>query len=165
MKTVYLIRHAKSSWEDMQLSDVERPLNKRGFRDAPFMAKVFQAKEKTPNLLISSPAVRAHTTAQYFADVYGIPHSNISIENKMYLGDEENTINIIQALDNDMDTVCIFGHNPNFTHLANIFSKNYIPNVPTCAIVKIEADINEWSAWNTDTASMTQFHYPKQYFF
>ncbi len=164
MKTVYFIRHAKSSWEDMSLRDAERPLNKRGFRDAPFMAKLFQGKEIIPDIIYSSPAVRAYTTAKFFAETLGKEETDILQDPNLYLGDEDYIIDLIQAATDDAKTICFFGHNPTTTNLANIFSKDYIPNAPTCAIVKVQADVSEWKAFSTTNAEMVTMHYPKQYF-
>ncbi len=163
MKTVYFIRHAKSSWEDMSLSDIDRPLNKRGFRDAPFMAKLFKSKEILPDMMISSPAVRAFSTAKHFAQELEKEEKNIELDDHTYLGSEEYIIDKIQNLGDNIQTVCFFGHNPTTTHLANMFSNDYLPNVPTCGIVKIQADIDSWTHFNTKTAKFVEMHYPKQY--
>jgi phosphohistidine phosphatase len=164
MKTVYFIRHAKSSWSDFSLKDSERPLNKRGLRDAPFMAKLFVAKERHPDIIHSSPAVRAYTTAKYFAQALSKTEEDVQQDPKLYLGDEDYIINKIQETSSEADTICFFGHNPTTTHMANIFHEDYIPNVPTAAIVKIQADIADWKHFTPDTASFVTMHYPKQYF-
>ncbi|MEM6964115.1 MAG: histidine phosphatase family protein [Bacteroidota bacterium] len=163
MKTVYFIRHAKSSWEDPGLMDIERPLNKRGFRDAPFMAKLMKGKEIQPDKLISSPANRAFTTATYFAKALDIPEQAIVVRKEIYHAYPEEVLSLIRNLDNADAIVYLFGHNPCFTSLANQFSKNYIPNVPTCGIVKVEADVDRWSDFEQQ-GILTAFHYPKQYF-
>ncbi len=164
MKTVFLIRHAKSSWSDSSLSDHDRPLNKRGFRDAPFMAKLLAGKENKPDAIISSTANRAKTTAGYFAEAFGIPVEEIVLTPEIYEAYTRDVLEIIQHLDNKLNVVLFFGHNPTFTSIANIFSQTYIPNLPTCGIVKIQAAINTWSEFNDTTAKQTAFYYPKQYF-
>lgn len=163
MKTVYFIRHAKSSWEDPGLMDIERPLNKRGFRDAPFMAKLMKGKEAKPDKLISSPANRAFTTATYFAKELNIPEQAIVVRKEIYHAYPEQVLSLIRNLDNADSMVYLFGHNPCFTSLANQFSKDYIPNVPTCGIVKVESDVNSWGEFEK-SGVLKEFYYPKQYF-
>ena len=164
MKNVYFIRHAKSSWEDPSLSDIQRPLNKRGLRDAPFMAKMLKNKNVKADLIISSPANRALTTARYFAGEMNIPDDAISVNNIIYGAYPEDVIRLIRNLDDGISTVLVFGHNPTFTSLVNRFTEDYIANVPTCGIVKIEAPIHSWSKFGGETSVQSEFYYPKQYF-
>lgn len=164
MKTVYLIRHAKSSWSDSSLRDIDRPLNKRGYRDAPFMAKLLRGHGVEPDLIISSPANRARTTAGYFAEELGIDKKAIDLRQEIYEAYARDIIEMIQSLPDTANTVLIFGHNPCFTSVANTFSKEYIPNIPTCGITKIEADVASWSEFDERRAKLTDFYYPKQYF-
>ena len=163
MKTVFFIRHGKSSWDNPSLRDIDRPLNPRGLRDAPFMAKLLRGKGVRPDALISSPANRARTTAGYFADELGIAKEAIEIKREIYEAFTGDLISLIQALPNNIDTVLIFGHNPSFTSLTNMFSSNYIPNVPTCGISQVEANINSWNQFNEQTASLKNFYFPKQF--
>ncbi len=164
MKTIFFIRHAKSSWEDMSLRDRDRPLNPRGLRDAPFMAKLLKAKTPQIDKLISSPANRAFTTASYFAEAYGLDQEQIQVENAIYEASTLDVMNIINALDDSLNTVLVFGHNPTFTSLANMFSQQYIPNVPTCGIVEIRSGASAWKDLDQDNSALINFHYPKQYF-
>ncbi len=164
MKTVYFIRHAKSSWDDMSLRDSERPLNKRGYRDAPFMAKLFKAKELKPDIIYSSPAVRAYTTAKFFAEALEVDLESIQVDGDLYLGNEDYIISQINALDDKIETVCFFGHNPTTTNLANIFHDSYLPNVPTSGIVKIQSKNSSWKNFSLKEAKFVEMHYPKQYF-
>lgn len=163
MKTVYFIRHAKSSWENPGLSDIERPLNNRGQRDAPFMGKLIKGKNIKPDKLISSPANRAYTTATYFANALDIPEKAILVRKEIYHAYPEEVLNIVRNLDDSDNIVLVFGHNPCFTSLANQFSNEYIPNVPTCGIVKVSANVDQWSAFEKK-AGLTDFYFPKQYF-
>lgn len=164
MKTIFFIRHAKSSWEDLTLADAERPLNKRGLRDAPFMAKLLRGKYQSVDHIISSPAVRAYTTAKYFAEEFDKKPEDIEVVSFIYHSYEQQILDYIPQLDNNLKTVCIFGHNPTFTGLANHFSEEYIANVPTCGIIKIEAEVDNWKSFNQKNAKLVAFHYPKQYF-
>jgi len=164
MKTVYFIRHAKSSWSDSSLSDFDRPLNARGFRDAEFMSKVLEGKGVRADQLISSTANRAYTTATYFADTVGHGVEAIRKEEKIYEAFAETVLQIIAELDDELETVILFGHNPTFTSLSNWYSDDYIPNVPTCGIVKVEADVEHWRDFDKERAKRTAFYYPKQFF-
>ena len=164
MKNVYFIRHAKSSWDDSSLRDSERPLNKRGLRDAPFMAKLLKGKGVQADMIISSPANRALTTAKYFASEMNLPDEKFDINNIIYGAYPEDVLRLVKNVDNSVNTLLVFGHNPTFTGIVNRFTEDYIANVPTCGIVKIEADIDSWSAFNESNAVQTEFYYPKQYF-
>lgn len=161
MKQLYLIRHAKSSWDHPNLSDRERLLNKRGLRDAPFMAEQLQKLGIQADLIVSSPAVRAHSTAEYFAKALACP---IIIQNGIYHSFSTYIVSLIQELSEDTSTVLLFGHNPTFTNVANFFPGEYIPNVPTCGIVKLESEVKKWKDFNENTARQTAFYYPKQFF-
>lgn len=164
MKVVYFVRHAKSSWADPSLKDFDRPLNKRGLRDAPFMGKLMNAKENKPDALISSPALRAKTTAYYFAEALGIEERQVELKPDIYEAFTEALLRIVQNLPATYDTVVLFGHNPALTSLANSFSDSPIANIPTCGVFKVEATVDNWKAFNETTGRLTAFHYPKQYF-
>jgi len=164
MKVVYFVRHAKSSWEDSRLKDFDRPLNKRGFRDAPFMGKLVHAKGAKPDRLISSPAVRALTTARFFAEAMAIEEAALQLEQSIYEAFADELMRIVQSLNNEWQEVMLFGHNPSLTTLANRFSASPISNVPTCGVFRVEAEVDDWKAFTASTASLTEFHYPKQYF-
>lgn len=164
MKTVCFIRHAKSSWADLSLADIDRPLNKRGKRDAPFMSKLLRGKQVKADAIISSPANRAFTTATHFAEAMDIKKKDIIIKKGIYEAYADDVLNIIQQTDNQHDTILVFGHNPTFTSITNMFTDNYIGNVPTCGISQVEADIEDWKDFNSDSGKLVAFYYPKQYF-
>lgn len=164
MKTIFFIRHAKSSWADMSLRDIKRPLNKRGLRDAPFMAKLLKGKGVAIDAIVSSPANRAFTTATYFAEAFGMKVADIIIKKEIYEAYTEEILEVIRDLSDTIQTVLVFGHNPGFTSVANMFTEDYIANVPTCGITKIEADISTWKELEPEKGKLTAFYYPKQYF-
>ncbi len=164
MKKVFFIRHAKSSWSDPSLRDFDRPLNKRGFRDAPFMAKLLRGKLPKLDLILSSPARRALTTAQYFAEAFGIKNEDIHTVKELYHAYPDDILEMINALNDKHEVILVFGHNPGFTELANRFTEDYIDNVPTCGIVEIQAEVDSWEALDRETGRLVAFHYPKQYF-
>lgn len=137
MKTLFIIRHAKSDWSDGSLHDRERPLNERGLRDAPLMAGAFVQRAGVPELFLSSPAVRAYTTCQYFCAAAGVPVSAIRIEEQFYFGSPEAIVRILQGHFRHQDSVAIFGHNPTSSNLAYLLCPDFLDDMPTCAIVAL----------------------------
>ena len=164
MKNVFFARHAKSSWADMSLSDFDRPLNKRGLRDAPFMATLLKTKTAKMDLIISSPAQRAFTTSTFFAKAFGINTKDIQLEPSLYHPSPEDVFKVIKTLDNTIETVLIFGHNPAWTTIANTFSDEYIANIPTIGIFKITSAIDSWNEFSDKNGKFSEFYYPKMYF-
>ena len=161
MKTLFLIRHAKSSWANPNLKDIDRPLNPRGLRDAPFMANLL--KERTSgnlDAILSSPANRARSTAAYFAKSFGLEPQIVP---PIYEAWETDILDLIKSQDNQLTSIALFGHNPTFTSLANRFSKTPIDNVPTCGIIQIEANIQNWEEFSFLNGQVTAFYYPKQF--
>jgi len=133
-KTLYLLRHAKSSWKDLSLSDFDRPLNKRGKHDAPFMAEKMKAKGISPENIISSPAKRAKKTARVFSEVLESP---LYLVPKLYEGNIEEMLWIINKAFETQDEVMLVGHNPELTFLNDLLSDKKIVNIPTAGIVAI----------------------------
>ncbi|MEM1214133.1 MAG: histidine phosphatase family protein [Bacteroidota bacterium] len=166
MKTLTLIRHAKSSWSDPTLRDHDRPLNKRGLRDAPFMANLLVEKGWQPDQLVSSTALRARTTAQYFAEALGRQSTHVLQQSRIYHAGTALLQKVIHDLDNEWDSVALFGHNPGMTMLTNLFYKgDFLDNLPTCGIVEIVgANVTDWAAFSGETADVRALHFPKQYF-
>lgn len=164
MKNIYMVRHAKSSWEDMSLRDADRPLNNRGKRDAPFMAKLIAGKVSRPDAFLSSPAKRAFTTAKYFAEAWGRDKKDIILKPSIYEAYHSDILALIQHLDADWQTVFIFGHNPTFTNFVNLFpgGKN-IANVPTCGVIALESTADTWTDVSPQNTRIVHFYYPKQY--
>lgn len=161
MKTVYFIRHAKSSWDNVKLADIERPLNNRGLKDAPFMADFLKEKEN-PSFdgIFTSPAVRAASTALLFSKVFMVEPQVVP---SIYEAEEDTILEILQELDDNLyQTVAIFGHNPTFTYLANLFSEDYISNVPTCGIFKVIGRVSKWSDFKPGNARVEATYFPKE---
>ncbi len=163
MKTLILVRHAKSSWKDMTLRDKDRPLNKRGKRDAPFMGQKLKGLGIQPNMIWSSPAKRAFTTASHLADALGFLKEDIEIKNRIYGGSSTEIIDMIKDADASIQTLMVFGHNPEFTSIANQFSTTYIANVPTCGIIRVQFDIESWDELSKENAKVFSFIYPKMF--
>jgi phosphohistidine phosphatase len=163
MKTVYVIRHAKSSWDDFNLSDFERPLNERGKRDAPRMGVRLKVKGILPNVIIASPAKRAFSTAKRLAKVIGFPKDKIKTDRELYHAGEETILSVIRSIKNKHATAFIVGHNPGLTDFVNTLRNDDmdIENIPTCGIVGLEIDIEDWNQLQWGTARVTWFDYPK----
>jgi phosphohistidine phosphatase len=162
MKTVCFIRHAKSSWDQAGLADIDRPLNIRGKTTAPFMAKIMADKGYVPDLIITSTAKRARQTAKYFRKQYGIKKQDVKYEPGIYGGDEQAIFEILRKVDAAVGTVFLFGHNPTMNYLASLFSEDRI-HVPTCGILVVELPIDQWSAIQSDHTALKHFIYPKQF--
>jgi phosphohistidine phosphatase len=162
MKTLCLIRHAKSSWDQAGLADIDRPLNLRGKATAPIMAEKLVERGLKPDLIISSPAKRARQTAKYFRKKYQIKKEAMQIEPSIYHGDENSMLDLIRTIPDKHDTVFIFGHNPTMNYLSVLFSDQHL-HIPTCGIQWLELDINQWSAVEPNKKALREFIYPKQY--
>lgn len=162
MRTLFLIRHAKSSWDNPGLRDFNRPLNERGIRDAPQMAKLLVKQGIKPDLLVSSPAKRAISTALFFAEAFGIADEAVVREQDIYEASLVEILRIVERLPDTAPTVLLFGHNPTLTDVTNIFSERFIDNVPTCGIVQIESNTDTWAAFDADNAKVTKCFFPKE---
>jgi phosphohistidine phosphatase len=161
MRTLYLIRHAKSSWDNPGLRDFNRPLNERGQRDAPLMAALMVKMGIKPDLIVSSPARRAITTAQFFADAMGIADEDIVRNQDIYEAYPQEILRLISELPESAETVFMFGHNPTFTDVANRFSDDFIENIPTCGIVRIESPADSWRSFYEGNARVNAQYFPK----
>jgi len=134
-KTLYIARHAKSSWDDMTLSDFERPLNKRGERDAPFMAQLLKAKSIQADLILSSPANRAMTTAKFYHETLG---GELRFDERIYEATAMGLFYLAQEMFEKYNSVMIVGHNPGLTELNDMLCDSAIYNIPTAAVIGIE---------------------------
>jgi phosphohistidine phosphatase len=160
---LYLNRHAKSSWEDSSLSDIDRPLNKRGKRDAPLMADILSQKVKAPQVIYSSPAKRAFNTAIQIAKGFGYDESNIIRDKRIYEASVSDLMRIINSVSNEYNIIMLFGHNPTFTMASNFLSDKYIDNLPTSGFVQINFDCDSWKSIEGNTGKLVLFEYPKKY--
>lgn len=144
MKILFLVRHAKSSPADPPLPDRERPLDDRGRHDAPKMGQRLAKRGVKPDLLVSSPALRALTTAQLIADEIGYQRKTIVVDERLYASSPDDLLAVICALDDKLDRVMLVGHNPEFTELAHRLS-NEIIDMPTCAVAEFRFDATAWA--------------------
>lgn len=162
MKTLFLVRHAKSSWENFRLSDSDRPLNEQGERDAPRMGKRLASRGVKPDVLISSPALRAHSTAIKIAAEIGYPEEDIQTKAKLYFEGISGMLDIIRSLNSAVNVAMLFGHNPTMTQAVNSLAQAAIGNVPTCGIAEIQFDVESWQDVDEVLGTMQLFDYPKR---
>ena len=163
MKTLYIARHAKSDWSTGAGSDFDRPLNERGRRDAPKMGTFLRENGAIPELILTSPAVRALTTARFLADVPGAAQIPLAVVNSLYMTDAPDTLEIIGKVKNSVQSLMIVGHNPTQTILTNYLTDAMIDNVPTCGVVVIEFPLAaSWEEISGSAGNMKHFFYPKQ---
>lgn len=163
MKTLYLIRHAKSSWDFPNLSDFERPLNERGQRDAPFMGKLLSERIKSPQIIYSSPAKRAITTAEIIAEFLGYDVNSIIKNENIYEAAVSDLMRIINNNSDEYSSLMLFGHNPGFTLISNYLADKKITNLPTCGFVQIDFNLNSWNNIEGSSGNLMHFEYPKKY--
>ncbi len=162
MKTLYIVRHAKSSWDDPHLDDYDRPLNNRGKQNAPEMGKYLAKSGVQPDLIISSSAKRAFSTAKKIVKELRYDQKEIVKTRDLYLASIGTTLKIIRQVEDSINSLMIFGHNPGWTDLTNYLSNAYIDNVPTCGVVAIEFDINHWVEVDKGKGKLLFFEYPKK---
>ncbi len=159
MKTLVLVRHAKSSWGDPGLPDHSRPLNDRGRRDAPEMGRRMKQRDIRPDVILSSTAVRARTTAQIIAASLDVLPASVVLEDRLYAASVETLLAVIQALDDSMDCVVLVGHNPEMTGLAQHFAGD-IGHMPTCAVAEFGFAAGAWAAVPDQPAAHVFFDSP-----
>ncbi|ADN08708.1 SixA phosphatase family protein [Sulfurimonas autotrophica] len=160
MKTLYIIRHAKSSWKDLNLDDFERPLNKRGKNDAPQMSKRLKQQGIYPDIILSSPAKRAKQTAKAIAKEISYDEKIRYIED-IYEASPNTLENILHSLDDKYETVFLIGHNPGLNMLVEKYV-DFEENIPTGGVVSIKFDTKEWKNISRKYAELLWFDYPKK---
>jgi|SRR5579859_1373598 len=166
MKKLFLIRHAKSSWDNMEMGDFHRPLNERGEKDAPRMAKLLKQRQVAPDRMITSPAHRALATCQAFAKVLGFEKKKIIGEPKLYHAGPDTILKVLAGLPEHKgdkeDIVLFFGHNPGITEFANDLLGAFMDNIPTCGVVEATLNIDQWKDIFFGCGKMDAFDYPKK---
>ena len=158
-KKVIIIRHAKSSWSQTGLADFDRPLNERGLKDALFMANRLRDLGEIPEILISSNANRAQSTAKYFAEILDKP---LELNSSLYHGYPEDYLNALSELSDDIKMVALFGHNPGITYIANMISQGCTDNIPTCGIIIAQTNLNSWASLNWKDFKLESLLFPKK---
>ncbi len=163
MKKLILVRHAKSSWQDVRLRDIERPLNKRGDRDARFMSGIISEKGIIPELLVASPSERTTATARIFAPALNYAVEKIMIDDRIYLADSDELLEVVQGLNNTSRSVFLFGHNPGITDFFNLLTGSFIEKIPTCGTAGLEYSGDNWTKLTPGSCGVLFFEYPKKY--
>ena len=162
MKRLYLVRHAKSSWENLELRDFDRPLNERGERDAPRMGRRLKEREITPELMLSSAPERALTTCKVIGGIIRYQQSGIKTDKRIYHANKDQLLKILSEVNDKYESVMLFGHNPGFTDFANILFGEHIMNIPTCGIVAGKLKIESWKHVSPGCGKLEFFDFPKK---
>ena len=160
MKTLYIIRHAKSSWHFNVLKDHDRPLGSRGRKQVLKMGKHLAKHVKPPDQIITSPASRAFYTALFLGDAWGIEENKLTLNDALYHANQQTLLDIIRST-GENDVLAIFGHNPGLTSLINCFHINGIDNLPTCGIMGFTLDIENWRDLNSARLTPKFYYTPR----
>lgn len=161
-KSLLIVRHAKSSWADLAQKDFDRPLNERGKKDAPAMAKrLHKEKDIKLDAIISSPAKRAFATAKFFAEEFDVKKKNIIEWPDLYEASIEKFYEAVNNLNDDYTTVALFSHNPGITAFVNELTKTRIDDMPTCAVFALHIKAKSWKDFKTAQKDFGFFDYPK----
>lgn len=163
MKTIYLIRHAKSSWDNPALSDFNRMLNARGRLNAPFMGKKMVEENATIDCFIGSPAKRTTETSFLICSELNYDLEKIIFDNRIYEASLVDLIKVVNEIPNQLNSVAIVGHNPAINQLFNYLTDDDLQHFPTCGIGKIELEIDQWSEIIKGIGRKIFFIYPKMF--
>ena len=163
MKTLTLIRHAKSSWSNPDLDDFDRPLNKRGSRNAPFMGTVLRSRRTEFDQVFSSPAKRAIETAKIICAEIGYEPDRIEQVEALYHVSAEDLLKFVHGVSDDFDNIAVVGHNPGLNDLANSLATQHVENIPTAGIVVFADNAGRWRDFGRKKMKITEFDYPKKH--
>jgi len=163
MKTLILVRHAKSDWGNENVTDLFRPLNERGYSDVQILSKQLAQKISPPQYWITSPAIRAYTTALLFADAFNYDVEKIIINKKIYEASVKTLQAIVTSIPDENQTAFLFGHNPGFTKFFNQFSDSDVDNIATCGIASLHNDVLSWKDFLSTEIINDFYLYPKEF--
>lgn len=163
MKTIYLIRHAKSSWKDIDTNDLDRPLKRRGIQDIKTMAQTLKSENVKLELLMTSPAVRAFDTAKILVDTLKLESSKFQVKEKLYLPDFPTLYKSILYLNEDLQSVAIVGHEPSLSSLINYFLPKPLEKVGTGSTTKLVFETTKWS--NIAAGNLVSAHHKNRHDF
>jgi len=162
MKILYLLRHAKSSWSNIELPDFQRPLNKRGKNDAPLIGRILATKKANIDLIVSSPAKRAKLTAKKVAKNIAYLKDKIVFNQDLYEAHIVDVLNAIHKIPNEINSLMLVGHNPTFTDLANMLCSDFnTENIPTAGVLALSFPYESWSEIEENKGNFLFFEYPK----
>ena len=162
MRELYILRHAKSSWDDLTLADFDRPLNSRGREDAPLMGRHLAKLEIKPDLILSSPAKRAKKTAKIVAKELAYEKKEIEFVEMIYEASVQSLLYLLAQLPKSAERVMLVGHNPGLTQLANALGDTMIDNIPTAGVVGIALQLSKWEESHRAKGHTILFDYPKK---
>jgi phosphohistidine phosphatase len=162
LKTLTILRHAKSSWSDTSLSDAKRPLNRRGKHDAPMMGERMRAHGIRPSLIVSSPATRAWSTAKIIAEAINYPREFLQKEKSLYLAPLGAILDVVMAQDSGFNNLMIVGHNPGLTDFVDFLVPGLTNNLPTAGVVSVEIEQDDWSLYERPAAKLLVHDWPKK---
>ena len=160
MKTLYILRHAKSDWNDASLSDFERPLNERGRKAASLIGETMKKRNYKPQIVISSPAVRAKQTAELIKENAELK-SEISFDSRIYEAHPQTLLEIVSEIDDAHDAALLVGHNPGFETLVRILTGKIEP-MPTAALAIVDLDIEHWNQIFSANGTLREIIRPKE---
>lgn len=160
MKTLLLVRHAKSSWKDPSLTDRIRPLAERGKRDVVKMGERLASRGVKPDLLVTSPAVRTVETARAIGKEIDYKHRNIAVNDRLYACQSSDILEVVKNLDDGLSYVMLVGHNPELTDFVHLFTDS-VAYMPTCAMLELKFDVDAWSAISRENLQQALYDYPK----
>ena len=163
MKYLTLVRHAKSSWKDPELSDFKRPLNKRGQRDLPLMAERLAQRSLVPDYLISSSAARTVATAQAIKTHLSLSNKQFHLSDTVYAASDSTLLNLLRRQSNQYQHIMLVGHNPGLEMLGYHLSQEHLDKFPTAAVMHLQLPLSDWQKLHEGCAKLLWFDYPKQH--
>ncbi|WP_275315229.1 SixA phosphatase family protein [Tenacibaculum bernardetii] len=161
MKTLYIVRHAKSSWKYESIEDIDRPLKERGIKDAHLLSKYLSEEIKRPDVFVSSSANRALHTAVIFCENFKYPLANLKIKRQLYSFSDGYLVKTVKALDDSFDSAIIFSHDHGINSFVNKFGDKPIAHVSTCGVIGIQFDEKHWK--NIKKGSTCLVEFPKNH--
>ena len=159
MKTLFIMRHAKSSWDDASVSDFERPLNRRGLKAAPFMGELMRSKDLVPDVIVSSTAMRTRQTAEIVKDAGGF-EAEIEFHKRIYEASTQDLLGAIVELSDKLDTAMLVGHNPGMEGFVWFLTGQLKP-MRTAALAVIELNVESWSDIDHGFGELKSVFHPK----
>jgi phosphohistidine phosphatase len=161
-KTLILVRHAKSSWADPDLTDHDRPLNKRGIEDAPKMARRLAKRGERPDAIVTSSALRAFETARVFASKLDIAAGGLVVEPKIYGAGVDDLVDLVRGFDERLGSVLLVGHNPTLSELCHRLTGEELGELSTCSVVTLRVAPGEWASVGRRKLELVDLDYPKK---
>ena len=158
MKNLYLLRHAKSSWDDFALTDFDRPLSTRGIQDADLLGNFFKSKRRGLDLVVSSPSRRTKETLNHF---FNKTTQNIIFDETIYHSSEQNIYSVLKFVEEDIKSLMIVGHNPSMHEFSESFSGQFIEKFSTCGLASFEFE-DEWINVCENLGTLTDFKIPSE---